>query len=110
MFENRRWVILPTSLTSSINFSQVYETSIDTLVVSNDGSETFVKYDILTVTSSFENYWFDPNDPEITYSQSIAAGIYGRPAIYDEVNVEYRHQEMLNILTGSNWIPENPDV
>ena len=33
MFENRRWIILPTSLTSSIDFNQVMEESIDSLVM-----------------------------------------------------------------------------
>lgn len=108
MFENRRWLILPTNLTSSIDFDQVIEESIDSLVISINGSETFVKYDIEIITSSFENYWFDANDPSIKYSQSVAAGVYGRPTIYDEINVEYTHPEILNILTGSAWAPENP--
>ena len=31
MFENRRWLVIPTSLTSSIDFNQVLELSADTL-------------------------------------------------------------------------------
>ena len=45
MFENRRWLVIPTSLTSSIDFNQVLESSVDTLRLSIDGSETFVKYE-----------------------------------------------------------------
>ena len=44
-FENRRWVTIPLSSTSSINFGDVLETSIHTLRLSVDGTQTFVKYD-----------------------------------------------------------------
>ena len=45
MFENRRWVIIDKDDVSSVDFSKVLETSADTLVYSNDGSKTFVKYE-----------------------------------------------------------------
>ena len=38
MFENRRWLVIPTNLTESINFNQVHQSSIDKLRVSNDGT------------------------------------------------------------------------
>ena len=44
MWDNYRWVIFDTSETSSINFNQVQETSIDTLRLNYSGSQTFVKY------------------------------------------------------------------
>ena len=44
-FENRRWVTIPLSSTSSVNFGDVLETSTHTLRLSVDGTETFVKYD-----------------------------------------------------------------
>ena len=44
-FENRKYVIISKSDVASVDFSQVMETSADTLRYSNDGSKTFVKYE-----------------------------------------------------------------
>ena len=45
MYENRKYVILNTSETGSIDFSQVLETSNETLRLNLSGSRTFVKYE-----------------------------------------------------------------
>ena len=45
MYENRKYVIFNTSETGSINFSQVMETSVNTLRLNLSGSQTFVKYE-----------------------------------------------------------------
>ena len=45
MYENRKWVIIGRDDASSVDFSKVIETSVDTLRYSNDGSKTFVKYE-----------------------------------------------------------------
>lgn len=42
---NRKYVIINTSEVSSVDFSQVMETSADTLRYSADRSKTFVKYE-----------------------------------------------------------------
>lgn len=104
MFENRRWLIVPTSETSSINFGEVLEYSSDTLRLSVDESKTFVKYDVTVITSSYETYHEDAENPGTWYTSSVAAGTYGRPSIYNEGDVEYTHQEMLDLLTGSEWV------
>ena len=44
-FENRRWLVIPTSVTSSINFNEVLEPNSSSLRLSLDGSKTFVKYE-----------------------------------------------------------------
>ena len=44
-YDNRHWVIISASDVSNIDFSQVKETSTDTLRYSIDGTQTFVKYD-----------------------------------------------------------------
>ena len=44
-YENRKYVIINASEVSSVNFSQVIETSASTLRYSNDDSQTFVKFD-----------------------------------------------------------------
>lgn len=105
MFENRRWLVIPTNLTESINFNQVHQSSIDKLRVSNDGTQTFVKYEVNVVTSSFDTTYNNPQtDEDITYTTE--AGVYGRPDIYSSDYNEYSHSEILNVLTGSNWISE----
>ena len=45
MFENRKYVIISKDDVSSVDFSQVLETSADTLRYSLDGNKTFVKYE-----------------------------------------------------------------
>ena len=44
-YENRKYVIINTSETGSIDFSQVNETSADTLRSNLSGSQTVVKFD-----------------------------------------------------------------
>jgi len=43
-YSNRRWVILTASEAEDIIFSQVLESSADTLRWNNDETKTFVKY------------------------------------------------------------------
>jgi len=105
MFENRRWLVIPTNLTESINFNQVHQTSIDKLRVSNDGTQTFVKYEVNIVTSSFDTTYNNPETEE-DETYTTEAGVYGRPDIYSSSYSEYNHTEILNVLTGSNWITE----
>ena len=103
MFKNRRWLVIPTTLTSSIDFNQVLESSADTLRLSVDGTQTFIKYEINEITASYEEYYQDVENPDTWFTSSIEAGVYGRPSIYDEQYTEYNHTEILNLLTGSNW-------
>ena len=81
-YPNRRFVIFNVSELSTIDFSQVYETSADTVRKSVDELETFVKFDLpmpssitaLTTKSQEYDYdeilvilatpeWTDPNPP-----------------------------------------------
>ena len=103
-FENRRWLVIPTSVTSSIDFNQIHQSDTSSLRTNNDGSETFIKYEVNVVTASYETYYQDAEDLSIWYTSSIAAGTYGRPNIYSSSYQEYTHSEILDILTGSNWV------
>ena len=76
MYENRKWVIFNTSETGRINFSQVLETSVNTIRTNNSGSKTFVKY--------------EGSQP------SSVAGLSSK-------SNEYTHTQILNVLTGSEW-------
>ena len=44
-WDHRHWVIIPVTELDNVDFSQVCETSIDTVRKSVDGTETFVKWD-----------------------------------------------------------------
>lgn len=79
--ENRRWVIFDTSETGSIDYSQVMQTSSQTLRLNISGSKTFVKY-------------------EGTQPSSVAS--------LTTKSEEYTHSEILNVLTGSEWRREIP--
>ena len=81
-FPNRRWVVFNTSETGSIDFSQVMETSSDTLSLNLSGSQTFVKY-------------------EGSQPSSVTA--------LSSKSQEYTHSEILNILTGSAWMSDEDE-
>lgn len=76
MFENRKYVIIPTTEINNIDFYEVMETSADTCRYSVDGTKTFVKY-------------------EGDQPASVAA-ITGK-------SDEYNHTEILDILSGEEW-------
>lgn len=101
--DSKRWLIVPTSVTGSINFNEVLESDIDSLRLSIDGSKTFIKYHIIEVTSSFDVKIPNPEDNTETI-ETILSGVYGRPSIYTNSYPEYTLSEIKNILTGSEWV------
>ena len=101
-FQNRRWLVIPTNLTGSINFDQVLEASQNSLRVSVDGTQTFVKYEINVVP---EDYTVTVPNPETgeESSYTVYAGTYGRPDIYSTEYPEYNHEEILQLLATPEW-------
>lgn len=83
-FDHRHYVIFDTSETGSIDFTQVLETSIETLRLSLNGSQTFVKYNGDTMPSSVSS---------LTTKEG-----------------PYSHDEILNILTGSEWSSDEENI
>ena len=79
MSSTRDFMIFDTSETGSIDFNDVAETSVDTLRLNLSGSRTFVKWggDIPTSVSS------------LTTKEG-----------------PYTHQQILTILTGSEWVDD----
>jgi hypothetical protein len=73
---DRQYVIFDMSEVGTINFSEVMETSVDTLRLSVDGTKSFVKY-------------------EGTQPASVAA--------LTTKTQEYTHTEILEILATSEW-------
>jgi hypothetical protein len=79
----RTFVIFNVSEIPSIDFSQVLETSENTLRLSVDGTKTFVKWDGETVPSCVE--------------------------VLTTKSPYYSYEEMLEILNSSEWsVPLNP--
>ena len=101
-FQNRRWLIIPATLIGSIDFNQVLESSPESLRLSVDGTKTFIKYEINEVLEDQTYTGINPETGEET-SYTILAGVYGRPSIYQEGDVEYTHEEILTILSTEEW-------
>lgn len=102
LFPNRRWLVIPTSITGSINWNQVAEMSPATLRLSIDETETFVKYDITEITASYSASYVNANTGQPVY-YLVEAGIYGRPDIYSSSYSEYEYQPMLDLLNTPAW-------
>ena len=101
-FPNRRWLIIPTTATGSIDFNQILESSPESLRLSVDGTKTFIKYEINEI---LEDQTYTIPNPETGQETSYTtlAGVYGRPHIYQEGDTEYNHEEILEILSTEEW-------
>lgn len=102
LFPNRRWLVIPTSITSSIDWNQVIEISPETLRLSIDQTETFIKYDITEITASYTASYIQADTGETKY-RIVEAGVFGRPDIYSSSYSEYEYQPMLNLLATPAW-------
>lgn len=106
MYE-RRWLVIPTNITGSINFSEVIETGIESLRISNDGSETFVKYDVLyRENDEIKTFWNAETQQEQTVI--LPPILSGRPSFYSSSYNEYNYNEILELLETSKW-RKDPD-
>jgi hypothetical protein len=80
-YANRRFVIFDVTELPLIDFSQVYETSIDTVRKSVDETKTFVKFDLPTPSSVLS---------------------------LTTKSIEYTYEEILQILATPEWTPPDP--
>jgi hypothetical protein len=69
MYEQRNFVIFNTSELSTIDFSQVLETSEETVRKSVDGTKTFVKWDGEVVPPCVES--LTTKSPYYTYEEMV---------------------------------------
>ncbi len=82
-YADRRFVIFDVTELPLIDFSQVYETSIDTVRKSVDETKTFVKFDLPTPSSVLS---------------------------LTTKSIEYTYEEILQILSTPEWTdPLPPD-
>jgi hypothetical protein len=109
MYENRKYLIIPSDIVNDIDFSEVMESSIDTLRYSVDGTKTFVKYDIVEYTEEFTSTYVDEDTGE-DIEIINPPGIYGRPSIFSSEYVELSHDEMLEVLDTTEWKKDNKDL
>jgi hypothetical protein len=105
MFENRRYLIIPTSILGDINFNEVGETSADTVRKSLDGTKTFVKYDVTVVDEDYDIEIINGETNE-TQIVTVISGVYGRPSFYLEEYQELTHTQVLELLNTSEWNDE----
>ena len=69
-YENREFMIFNVSELPNINFTQVLESSIDTVRKSVDETKTFVKWDGTTIPSSVDS--LTTKEGPYTYSEILA--------------------------------------
>lgn len=81
-YEHRKFMIFNVSELELIDFTQVCETSIETVRKSIDGIKTFVKWDTEGIPSSVES---------LTTKEG-----------------PYTYEEILNILAGPEWTDPRP--
>jgi len=106
-FENRRWLVIPIEKIDDINFNQILNSSKESLRKSVDETLTFVKYEINVIEETYtEAFWDVDTNKEVT--NTIEAGVYGRPDIYNDDYTEYNHSEILELLATEEWT-ENID-
>lgn len=77
MYETRNFAIFSTTEIDKIDFSQVLETSAETLRLSTDGTKTFIKW--------------DGDQPECIDDLETLEG-------------PYTYEEILEILSNEEWI------
>ena len=82
MYNNRQFIIFSTTEVDKIDFTQVCETSSETLRFSIDKNKTFVKWDTEGIPSSVDS---------LTTKEG-----------------PYTYEEILTILSGSEWTNPNP--
>ena len=93
LYDNRHYVIFDCTELSTIDFSQVYETSEDTMRKSLDETQTFIKYDYVTITDiSGSIYDTVPSSVEALTTKSPP----------------YSYEEILPILATPVWTDPNP--
>jgi hypothetical protein len=109
MYSNRNYVVFNMSEIDKIDFTQVLETSSETLRKSVDGTKSFVKWD-----SRFTqvNHGAPADDPAAAVGQTLTVSASpGFPSFYDSLETKegpYTHEEMLTLLSSPEWTSPEP--
>ncbi len=106
-FENRRWLVIPTSIIDNIDFNEVLESKKESLRKSLDDSLTFVKYTVNVVEETYTETHVDVETGE-DITNTVKAGVYGRPSVYSKDYTEYNHTDILALLSTEAWSLNEP--
>ena len=102
MYDSRKYLILPVTELSKVDFSLVSETSADTVRKSVDGTKTFVKWE----QAPYDPTPYEITNPETNEIETIYPQEPQPPAfVADIVGAEgpYTHEEILTILATEEW-------
>ena len=107
MYESRNFAIFSTTEIDKINFSQVCETSSETLRISTDGTKTFVKWD----QGPYDPTPYEITNPETNEIETIIPQEPQPPSFISELTTLegiYSYTEILEILSGEEWTKPMP--
>jgi hypothetical protein len=102
MYSNRNFLIFPVTELPKVDFSQVCETSIETVRLSVNSTKTFVKWD----QAPFDPTPYEIINAETGETETITPQPPQPPAfVADIVGAEgpYTYEEILVILSGPEW-------
>jgi len=115
--ENRQYMIFSLTEVDTIDFNEVLQTSAETLRKSNDGTKSFVKWEGKMVADSIDSSLMIPaldENGQIIELESLPSVplVEITPELYIPESVKalttkegpYSHEEILLILTGSDWM------
>lgn len=108
-FPNRRWLVIPAAQVENVDFNQVLESSADSLRYNVAGTETFVKYEVTVVEETYTETYTEAETGE-EHTNTIEAGVYGRPSIYSDSYTEYDHAGILELLATEAWTSPAEDM
>jgi len=107
MYEQRNFAIFSTTEIDKIDFSQVCESSAETLRISTDGTKTFVKWD----QGPYDPTPYQITNAETNTIETIIPQEPQPPSFISELTTLegiYSYTEILEILNGPEWSAPMP--
>jgi len=107
MYDQRNFVIFSLTEIDKINFTQVLETSADTLRKSVDGTKSFIKWD----QGPYDPTPYEIINAETNEIQIITPNPPSPPSFIAELETlegPYNYTEILEILSGPEWTSPMP--
>ncbi len=111
MYSNRNYIIFNVSEINKVDFTQVLETSAETVRKSVDGTKTFIKWDSTVLAALHGTSATDP--AAATNPGYVVQTDPGTPSFLDDLTTKegpYTHEEMLTILATEEWTSPMPEA
>ena len=102
MYDNRNFLIFSLTEVDKIQFSQVCETSAETLRISTDGTKSFIKWD----QAPYDPTPYEIVNPETGETETITPQPPQPPAFIADIEGAegpYTYEEILVILATEEW-------